>query len=246
MNLQGPQFYDNDGVFNIYQKRRQRAASPNDTLERPVIRELLGDVKAHDFLDLGCGDAAFGKELLAAGASSCLGVDGSHNMILLAQATLQGTGGQVVHADLQTWPYPEAGFSRVCCRLALHYLPELDATFRAVHRALRPGGRFVFSVEHPVITSCNEAMRDTALRQDWLVDNYFNTGQRVNDWMSASVIKYHRTIEDHFHALQCSGFRVEALRESRPVRQHFASEDDFVRRHRIPLFLFMTASKLTP
>lgn len=244
LSYNGPQFYDNEGVFETYFQRRQRTESPNDTLERPMIRQLLGDVHGHDFLDLGCGDADFGKELLAAGASSYIGVDGSHNMIKRAERTLQGTQGRAVRAEIQDWSYPEHCCSRVCARLVLHYLPELEPVLRQAHSALRKGGLIVFSVEHPVITSCDHAWKDSGPRQDWIVDNYFNTGRRSTEWMGANVIKYHRTVEDHFLALQASGFRVESVRESRPVRANFGDEETFLRRQRIPLFLFMAASKL--
>ena len=245
MNYDGSKFYDDDAVFATYSGHRARAESPNNTLERPIIRELLGDVHGHDFLDLGCGDAAFGRELLAAGASSYMGVDGSENMVRQAREALQTTGGRVALAELQDWVYPECNYSRVCARLVLHYLPELESLLHKVHQTLRPGGLFVFSVEHPVITSCDIAWKDSGPRQDWVVDNYFNTGKRVTEWMGANVVKYHRTVEDHFLALQRCGFGVESLRESKPVRSNCESEETFLRRERIPLFLLISARRVS-
>jgi hypothetical protein len=54
-SYEGSKFYDDDGVFANYSQLRANPESANDTLEAPVIRELLGDVRGHDFLDLGCG-----------------------------------------------------------------------------------------------------------------------------------------------------------------------------------------------
>jgi len=126
----------------------------------------------------------------------------------------------------------------------LHYLSGLPHLCSLVHRTLRRNGLFVFSVEHPVTTSCDRAWGDSGLRQDWIVDDYFNTGRRVTTWMGARVIKYHRTVEDHFRALTDAGFAVESVRESRPERAHFTDEETFLRRQRIPLFLFMAGRKL--
>jgi hypothetical protein len=61
--------------------------------------------------------------------------------------------------------------------------------------------------------------------------------------MGASVIKYHRTVEDHFLALKRSGFTVESVRESRPVRSNFLTAAAYERFRRVPLFLFMAAVK---
>ena len=239
----GPRFYDDPTAFAIYQQHRERADNANDTLERPVVLELLGDVRGLDVLDLGCGDGAFGKDLLDAGAASYCGVDGSTNMIAAAQSKLNGTRGVAHLAELQQWAYPTDSADRVTARLVLHYLENFEPIFAGVHRALRPGGRFVFSVEHPVITSCDKVWGGDGLRQDWVVDDYFVTGRRVTTWLGAEVVKYHRTVEDYFLALQAAGFTVQSVRESRPERRHFADDEQFARRQRIPLFLFMAAEK---
>jgi hypothetical protein len=111
------------------------------------------------------------------------------------------------------------------------------------HQALVPDGRIVFSVEHPVITSCDRAWQGQGLRQDWIVDDYFTDGKRVTQWLGGKVVKYHRTVEDYYLALQRAGFVVESLRESRPQRAYFNSEETYQRRMRIPLFLFLAGRK---
>jgi len=112
-----------------------------------------------------------------------------------------------------------------------------------VYQALVDGGRFIFSVEHPVLTSCDRSSQTSDLRQDWIVDDYFETGPRLTHWMGGEVIKYHRTIEDYFAALCATGFVVSALRESRPQRIKFQDEATYERRKRIPLMLFFSSHK---
>jgi hypothetical protein len=101
-----------------------------------------------------------------------------------------------------------------------------------------------FPVEHPVITSCDRAWQGQGPRQDWIVDNYFEGGPRVTQWLGGQVIKIHRTVEDYYLALQKVGFTVESLRESRPQRARFSSEETYQRRMRIPLFLFLSGRKV--
>ena len=244
MAYDGSAFYDDDAIFKTYMTRRQRADNPNDTMEKPVILELIGEFTSQRILDLGCGDANFGQEALAKGCHTYLGIEGSSNMVKSARQVLAGTNGTVVQATIEKWDYPSQAFDLVVSRLVFHYIKDVDAIFRQVYRTLTNHGRFVFSVEHPVITSCDLAWQGIGKRQDWLVDNYFDTGQRITSWMGGQVIKYHRTIEDYFISLQRAGFLVEGLREAEPRREQFGNDNEtYQRRKRIPLFLIMASQK---
>lgn len=240
----GSTFFDNDAIFATYtQNRQQRLDNPNDTLEKPVMLELIGTVGAKAILDLGCGDAAISRELLQQGATPYLGIDSSANMVALASQTLVVTAGRAIQHTIEDWRYPEAAFDLVLSRLALHYVADFPALCAKIIDSLRPSGQFVFSVNHPVITSCDRGWDRTGPRQDWLVDNYFDTGLRVTEWLGRQLEKYHRTIEDYFNALQHIGFIVEHLRESSPQRACFQDEQTYRRRQRIPLFLFLSGRK---
>jgi SAM-dependent methyltransferase len=242
----GPEFYDDAVVFSTYMSRRDgRVDSPNDVLEKPVIDELTGNLAKLRILDLGCGDARYGREALQQGCLSYVGIDGSQKMIELANQQLAGTSGKVVRATIEAWIYPQQQFDLVISRLALHYLEDIITVFTNVYCALVKDGRFVFSVEHPVITSCDQAWQTGGPRQDWIVDNYFETGPRQTLWMGGEVIKYHRTVEDYFTALRRAGFVVDAVRESRPVRERFSDQATYERRKRIPLMLFFSARRPT-
>jgi SAM-dependent methyltransferase len=243
MSADGPAFYDDDAVFATYMAARQRPDGPNNTLEQPVILELVGDLIGRRVLDLGCGDAAFGRLVLARGASAYLGIEGSRNMASVAHEMLAGTSGQVQHCAIEDWAAPASAFDLAVARLSLHYLADLAPAFAQVYQALADDGRFVFSVEHPVITSCDRGWPHGTKRQDWVVDDYFATGLRETAWMGGTVRKYHRTVEDYFGALQQAGFTVEQLRESRPQREQFADAQTYERRRRIPLFLFLAGRK---
>lgn len=243
MAADGPDFYDDQSVFKTYAEMRQRRDSPNETMEAPVFDELAGVVRGLRVLDLGCGAASVGRDMLARGASEYLGLEGSKRMAAAARATLRGTSGVVVEQRIETWAYPARAFDLVVSRLALHYVADLRSLLANVARALVEGGRLVFSVEHPVITSCSRGWKEGTVRQDWLVDDYFETGARVTRWLGGEVRKYHRTVEDHFAAMSAAGFVVEELREGRPRVEMFTDVETFERRERIPLFLIIAGRK---
>ncbi|MBF2016649.1 MAG: methyltransferase domain-containing protein [Rivularia sp. T60_A2020_040] len=243
MEEMGSNFYNNETVFATYMRHRQGADTPNETLEKPVILELVYPITNKRILDLGCGDAAIGREFLDHAAASYIGVEGSHKMIETAIQTLNGTLGEAILQTIEDWAYPSIAFDIVLARLSLHYIADLLPVFTNVFRTLIPGGKFVFSVEHSVITSCHRGWNAGTLRQDWIVDNYVLTGLRATNWLGGTVKKYHRTIEDYFDLLQTVGFRIEALREAHPQPQHFHDTETYERRKRIPLFLILAARK---
>ncbi|WP_226659250.1 class I SAM-dependent methyltransferase [Pseudalkalibacillus hwajinpoensis] len=237
----GSSVYDNHAFYEQYMARRHREESPNKIIEYPALMSLLGDVRDKTILDLGCGDASLGEALLKQGCEGYVGLDGSQNMIEQAMLKLDGTKGSVVHTSLEDYSYPADTFDRVVSQLALHYIEDLEAIVKNVYETLKPGGEFVFSVLHPVMTASFKSM--TGKRADWIVDDYFQSGKRIEPWIGEQVVKYHRTIEEYFLMLQSAGFSIQGLKEGTPQREHFQQEEEFKRRQRIPLFLIMSCIK---
>lgn len=236
--LEGGTFYDDADVFSTYMRHRAWSGNPNDTIEEPVLLEVLGDVRGLRVLDLGCGDARFGRFLLDAGARSYCGIDASENMVAQAEATLLGL---VRKERIEDFSAPPSSVDLIVSRLALHYVDNLESVFERAFVALAPRGRLVFTVEHPVITSSDQGWQGRGPRQAWLVDDYFVTGRREADWLGSRVVKFHRTVEDYVRLLKLAGFRLETLREPRPVPERFSDSDELRRRRRIPLFLLVAA-----
>ena len=195
-------------------------------------------------MDLGCGDAALGRRLLSAGCARYLAIDGSARMVEAARETLRGTAGEVERGDIEDFSAPPGAFDLVVSRMALHYVEDVARVLSACHACLAPGGRVVFTVVHPVITSHDARASTEELRADWVVDDYFAAGPRELDWLGAAVVWHHRTIEAYVAALQGAGFALTALRECPPRRERFEGDEaELARRSRIPLFLLLAGAR---
>jgi predicted TPR repeat methyltransferase len=169
------EFYDNPDIRAKYIARRTQPDNLNDTLERPIFLELAGNLNQLDIIDLGCGDASFGKESLLQGARSYIGIEASRAMVDLALEQLTNTLGEVHHERLEIWKAQSEQADLVSSRLALQYVENLEPVFQEAYQALRPDGRIILSVEHPVITS-NFASLAEGCRTTWLIDDYFKPG----------------------------------------------------------------------
>jgi hypothetical protein len=210
----GPAFHDDDSVFAAYRRTREAwPDNPNDTLEQPIMTELVGDLVGRRILDLGCGAAAFGVRAFAAGAQSYLGVDGSRNMIDRASASLRDGGGAVV---LETWrhrPRPRR-------RLTLSSLPSCfttSPTSMACSREPLPPSRREGNSSARWSTPCSPrpttgggpGRAPTAL---WTITSPLGDERRRGSGRRWSSIIHHRRVEAYVAALQGAGFIFERLR----------------------------------
>lgn len=235
--------YDDDEFLQAYLSKRAKGRSPNEILEEPIINELLGDVKGKHIIDLGCGDGNYGNSLINKGAAHYHGVDGSKNMIELAQQNLKNASAVFQCNDLENIVLPIEKYDLALSRLVLHYIEDLGPLLTKVEATLKKGGSFICSVEHPVITSCYDAYHKKTKRRNWIVDNYFHSGERTNIWIGKAVIKYHKTIETYFQLFQKANFEIAQIRESKPLPQYFEDQTEYERRMRIPLFMLFKLNK---
>lgn len=240
----GGSFYDDAEVFARYRQPRTTVSDPTEVMEHPALMAEIGSVEGLRIADLGCGDAAIGRALLAAGCRCYLGVDGSINMVREAQATLEGAAATIAHQDIEDFRPPADSFDLVISRLAMHYVEDLDAVLRACAAGLSFGGRVIFTVVHPTI-SCHDARPSTnELRTHWIVDDYFVRGPREQGWLGGEVIWHHRTIEDYVAAFQAAGLTLTGLRECAPHEDLFDDHAEYLRRRRIPMFLLVAGTKM--
>lgn len=232
-------FYDNEEALDAYLAHRHAdVSSPNLVMEDPAFRAELGDVAGLDVLDLGCGDGSFGAQCVAAGCASFTGVDSAAGMIDRARASLPEATFSV--ASMEALEIELGAYDVITSRMALHYVGDVVPLLGRVRQGLRPGGRLVFSVVHPVLTAALEVAEGQ--RTSVSVDNYFEPGDRERSWFGSSVTWQHRTVESYVTALLGAGFELTALRECEPVDELFNGDvAELERRRRAPVFLLLSA-----
>ena len=98
---------------------------------------LLAPQPGERILDLGCGDGALTEKLVAAGCR-VIAIDSSARQVGAARAR----GLDARRANAETLPF-QGEFDAVFSNAVLHWIRDATAAIASVHRALKPGGRFV-------------------------------------------------------------------------------------------------------
>ena len=103
------------------------------------VIDLLAPQPGERILDLGCGAGQLTHEIAGRGAH-VIGLDSSAGMI--AQARINYPDIEFMLADATRFALDEP-VDAVFSNAALHWVRDAGAAVECVHRALRPGGRFV-------------------------------------------------------------------------------------------------------
>ncbi|KAF2095099.1 methyltransferase domain protein [Rhizodiscina lignyota] len=242
--------YDREEFFAEYSKLPRSQGGLEATPEWPQLCCMVGDISGSSVLDLGCGYGWFCRWAKDAGVTSVCGIDLSTKM--LARAKDFGSDNAITYSqgDLETIQLYEEQYRLVYSSLALHYLHDLRRLVREVYRSLYAGGKFVFSVEHPIWTapmskspSFQEIAEDPDGRAIWPLNGYADEGPRLKNWLAGDVQKYHRKIDTYISTLLDVGFTLTGIVEYTPTLAEIEEKPQWKNERERPLFLLLAAKK---
>lgn len=181
---------------------------------READLRLLGELTGRRVLELGAGAVAAARWLATQGARP-VALDLSAGMLRHAALAAERTGVRVplVQADALALPFADAAFDVVCTAFgAVPFVADSAAVMREVARVLRPGGRWVFSVTHPMRWIFLDDPGEGGLTA---VHSYFDRSPYVeqDEHGTATYVEQHRTLGDRIRELVGAGFRLVDLVE---------------------------------
>jgi SAM-dependent methyltransferase len=221
--------YDNPDFFAGYSQLERSKHGLDGAPEWSTLVSMLPELKGKRVVDLGCGFGWFCRWVREAGAAEVLGLDVSASMLARAGETTADPAITYRQSDLDSLELPAASFDLAYSSLTLHYLEHLAELFATVHRALVPGGRFVFSAEHPLYTEPGP--------------DYLDEGPRTTDWLAPGVVKQHRTLATYLNLLIAAGFTLRRVEEWGPTRAEIAAHPEWKIDHRRPSFLLVSCTR---
>lgn len=211
-----------------------------------VLKELLPELRNKSVLDLGCGFGWHCRYAREQQARSVIGVDISEKMLQKAREMTNDSLITYIKMSIEDINFSDSQFDVVISSLAFHYIKSFEAICKKVYDCLKPGGSFVFSVEHPIFTSRNEQdwyYDDKGNRLHWAVDNYQSEGLRETTFLTENVIKYHHTFSTYINDIIKAGFIVRIVKEPIPSEEMLKSIPEMKDELRRPMFLIISAEK---
>ncbi len=138
-----------DRQYDAIAKEFQEAAETSSDPNRQIMYGLFGSPYLEDskLLDLGCGygrDLKYFSEL----GMEVHGVDISPEMIQRSKRKVPSA--KLDACNFDALPYEDEFFDLVFSRYAIQHTSNTEGVFRETHRVLKPRGRLIFLVVHPL------------------------------------------------------------------------------------------------
>lgn len=199
---------------------------PHRFVEKPAMKSVLPDLKGKRVLMLGCGTGEESLMLEEFGCTDMVGLDLSAESVKLANKSYPRY--QFVVGDMHHLTFANEEFDFVYSSLTVHYSDKPGDVYKEVHRVLKPGGSFQFSVGHPVRWASDVVpIEDNTVRmlgftqgkdKPKLYGTYhtfskhqdtFSDGMTVQYWIGSPSM--------HFNLLKQTGFSIEEFLETRAI-----------------------------
>ena len=196
----------------------------------PAVERLLAVRASERILDVGCGNGVFSRRLAELGAR-VVAVDASARFLELARGRSAALADRIDYRlvdatnETQLLALGEGQFDGLVCNMVLMDMPVIDPILRAGRRLLAPGGRFVFTVQHPAFNSNAVSLcAETETRLDG--QEVTRHAVKISDYLTVPAGKgtgmpgethahwyFHRPLHELFGACFRAGFVLDGLEE---------------------------------
>jgi SAM-dependent methyltransferase len=212
----------------------------------PLIAEQLQG--ARRVLDIGCGEGQVARHLArTADVEQVVGVDPSDAQILVAVA--RGDGPRYVRGTADALPVADGAFDAAVACLVFEHITEVDGALAEVARVLRPGGVFLFLLNHPLLQVPGSGWIDDHIlgEQYWRVGPYLVEDVSLEELAPGVVLPFvHRPLSRYVNTMAEVGLLLEHMDEPAPPPGFIAKAPEYAEAVTIPRLLVMRLVKTAP
>ena len=231
-----------------------------DALNTPAFLYILPAVEGLTGLDLGCGEGTNTREVARLGAKMT-GLDIAPTFVRHAREAEERdpVGINYVLGDGLNIAFPDASFDFVVAFMSMMDMADQRAVFAEIHRVLKPGGFFQFSILHPCFVPPtrknirNEAGEPIAVQ---IADYFEEPDGQTERWTFSAIPeeqrgkerpfeipRFHRTLSGWVSMIVEAGLQIEAFGEPRATAQLAKSQPIVADTRIAPIFLHIRAGK---
>ena len=213
-----------------------------------ALRELDGYARV---LDVGCGEGQIARVLQSRTSvqSFVVGVDPTQGQVDVAVE--RSVGEQYLRSGADALPFPDGSFDAVLACLVFEHIDALDEAISEVARILRPGGRFSFFLNHPLLQTPNSGWIDDQMidppEQYWRIGSYLDEAITFEEVEPGVRVRFlHRPLSRYVNTLAEHGLFLEAMFEPAPPAGVLARSADYAFAASIPRLLCLRLCKFSP
>lgn len=197
-------------------------------------------------LEVGTGEGQVARTVAGAHGALVVGVDPTAGQIV--EAARRGSGPTYARAGAEGLPFHDAAFDAVVCCLVFEHIDGVDDALAEVARVLRPGGRFVFCLNHPLLQTPGSGWIDDQIldppEQYWRVGPYLTEQAVVEQVEKGVFIRFvHRPLGRYVNAMADVGLALERMIEPPPPEGFLARAPEYVEAATIPRLLTLVARR---
>ena len=213
-----------------------------------ALRELDGYARV---LDVGCGEGQIARVLQSRTSvqSFVVGVDPTQGQVDVAVE--RSVGEQYLRSGADALPFLDGSFDAVLACLVFEHIDALDEAISEVARILRPGGRFSFFLNHPLLQTPNSGWIDDQMidppEQYWRIGSYLDEAITFEEVEPGVRVRFlHRPLSRYVNTLAEHGLFLEAMFEPAPPAGFLARSADYAFAASIPRLLCLRLCKFSP
>ena len=210
----------------------------------PIAANLLSGYDR--ILDVGTGEGQVARLAAAQGSSLVAGIDPTSNQVVMAK---ERAGGPVyARSGADALPFADEAFDAVVACLVFEHIEAVDEAIEEVARVLRPGGRFAFFLNHPLLQTPNSGWIDDHMvdppEQYWRIGPYLIEDNSIEEVEKDVFIPFiHRPMSRYVNAMAESGLVLRRMMEPAPPPGFLARAAEYQEAASIPRLLVLVADK---
>lgn len=191
-------------------------------------------------LDIGCGDGQISR-LSAELGSEVVGVDPTWHCVSVAAAR---GGAAFARAGAAELPFADASFDAAVACLVFEHIDAVDAAIAEVARVLRPGGRFAFFLNHPILQAPGSVwIEDHTVDPPegyWRLGPYLVETETTEQVQPGVWIRFvHRPLSRYLNALMSHGLVLDRMVEPAPPEGFLTQSPGYAASAAFPRLLYL-------
>ena len=213
----------------------------------PLAVDLLAG--RDTILDIGTGEGQIARRLVAEGggdADAVIAVDPTSAQVV--EAARRGGGPQYGRGAADALPFRDDCFDGALACLVYEHIEAMDTSMAETARVLRPGGRFVLMLNHPLLQTPGAGWIDDQWldppERYWRIGPYLQEADTVEEVQKDVYIPFvHRPLHRYVNAMIEAGFVVRRMIEPSPPEGFLSRNETYREAASIPRLLVLVADK---